>query len=71
MYTGSMNKESKNISPETPLNSKNKSVSVLQRIKNILSENRKLFYWFGGLFGRQILSVIVLFFKNLGNLAAH
>ena len=67
MYTGSMNKESKNISPETPLNSKNKSVSVLQRIKNILSENRKLFYWFGG----QILSVIVLFFKNLGNLAAH
>ena len=57
MYTGSMNKESKNISPETPLNSKNKSVSVLQRIKNILSENRKLFYWFGGL----VIFAILLF----------
>ncbi len=51
-----MNKSPKKPSPETPLNSENKPVSPFQRIKNITSENRKLFYWFGGL---VIISILL------------
>ena len=44
-----MNKISKKPSSDTNHNTKDESVSPFQRIKNIISKNRKIFYWLGGL----------------------
>ena len=51
-----MNKISKKPSSDTNHNTKDESVSPFQRIKNIISKNRKIFYWLGGLVIISILS---------------
>ena len=55
-----MNKISKKPSSDTNHNTKDESVSPFQRIKNIISKNRKIFYWFGGLVIISILSFSAL-----------
>ena len=51
-----MDKKPEKLKPETS-NLKKKAIATSLRIKNILSENRKLFYWFGGL----VIFAILLF----------